>query len=589
MTAQSIPRTLSVYALGGLLCTTALAAHLRLWRADLDIPMEYTTQGDAFFNDMVVKTLLEQGWVHNNPALGAPGAMQLYDFPMTNDLNLLLIKALGLVGAGAFRVVNLFYLATFLLTTWTALFAFRRCGVSDPLAVGGALAFSFLPYHFYRGQSHLFLSAYHAVPMVALAAFWVAEGRPLFFARDERGGLRLRLGAEAAIALSAVVLLGGSDVYYAYFGAFLVVVAGLMAGLRFRSRAGVLDAIALLVMICVLVFASVVPSLVHGWRSGFNPAPTDFGYIEADIYGLRIANLLKPGPGHRIYALIQPGYTERPGNENRYSYLGIPGALGFLALLVALLANRPPAVRLEPLGSLSRLNIAVVLLGTKGGFGLLFAGMVSAQIRAYNRISVVIAFYSILAVLLLLEALLERMSGAWPRRAARAVLAALLAVSGMIADVPLTVRPDHDALAAAFLHDRAFIRQIEAALPAGAMVFQLPYLTMPEAPEKPYRMEAYGHLRGYLHSRRLRWSYGAIRGREAARWQQQVASEPAEVLVRTLTGAGFRGLYIDRYGYGDGAAGLEGQLRSILGRPPLQSGNGRFVFFILRPARAGPA
>lgn len=151
MSARSIPRTLSVYVLGGALCTTALAGHFRLWRADLGIPLEYTARGDATFNYMVVKTSLERGWVHDNPALGAPGGMQLHDFPMTNDLNLLLIKALGLVDPDPFRVVNLFYLATFLLTTWTALFAFRRCGVSDPLAVGGALAFSFLPYHFYRG------------------------------------------------------------------------------------------------------------------------------------------------------------------------------------------------------------------------------------------------------------------------------------------------------------------------------------------------------------------------------------------------------------------------------------------------------
>ena len=61
MSARSIPRMLSVYALGGVLCTAALAAHLQLWRADLDVPLEYTAQGDASFNSMVAKTVLEQG------------------------------------------------------------------------------------------------------------------------------------------------------------------------------------------------------------------------------------------------------------------------------------------------------------------------------------------------------------------------------------------------------------------------------------------------------------------------------------------------------------------------------------------------
>ncbi len=50
MSAQSIPRTLSVYAIAGVICTTALAGQFQLWRADLEVPLEYTAQGDAFFN-----------------------------------------------------------------------------------------------------------------------------------------------------------------------------------------------------------------------------------------------------------------------------------------------------------------------------------------------------------------------------------------------------------------------------------------------------------------------------------------------------------------------------------------------------------
>jgi phosphoglycerol transferase len=590
MSVRSFPRTLMVYGLCGALCTLTLLGQFGLWRGNLEAPLEYTSRGDAYFNYMVVKTVLEGDWVHTNASLGAPGEMELYDFPMTNDLNLLMIKGLGCISPDAFQVVNLFYLGTFLLASWTALFAFLRCGVSEPLALGGALTFGFLPYHFHRGQNHLFLSSYMAIPPIGLVVLWVAEGRPLFLVRDERTRrLRFRCGTEAAIAAVACLLLGGSDVYYAFFGSFLAITAGMMAWLRFRSRAGVLDALVLVVLISGLVLASIAPCLLHGWRSGFNPVPTKFGYMEAEIYGLRIANLIKPAPGHWIYSLVHPGYTERPINENRYSYIGVSGVLGFLSLLMVLMTHRPLEGRLGPLLSLSRLNIAAVLLGTTGGFGLLFARMISPQIRAYNRICIVIAFYSVLAFLLLLEALRERVSAAGPRRALTMVMTAWLLGTGLVSQAPLTARPNFRALAESFTHDRAFIESIESSLPPRAMVFQLPYLAMPEASEKPRRMGPYAHLRGYLHSRRLRWSYGAIHGRSTARWQEELAKTPPAAMVAALRKAGFAGIYLDRRGYRDKAEQLETGFRKVLGSEPLSSGDGRFLFFKLDPTGATAA
>ena len=44
----------------------------------------------------------------------------------------------------------------------------------------------------------------------------------------------------------------------------------------------------------------------------------------------------------------------------------------------------------------------------------------------------------------------------------------------------------------------------------------------------------YDHLVGYLHSKTLRWSYGAMRYRETDRWLSKVSAEPIDQLVPSI-------------------------------------------------------
>lgn len=110
------------------------------------------------------------------------------------------------------------------------------------------------------------------------------------------------------------------------------------------------------------------------------------------------------------------------------------------------------------------------------------------------------------------------------------------------------------------------------------MVFQLPYVPFPENPPVN-RMVDYDGLRGYLHSDDLRWSYGAIRGRNDP--NAALAAEPTPALVKDVAAAGFAGIYVDRFAYADQAAKLEAELAATLGTKPLVSENGRFSFFQL--------
>ena len=65
------------------------------------------------------------------------------------------------------------------------------------------------------------------------------------------------------------------------------------------------------------------------------------------------------------------------------------------------------------------------------------------------------------------------------------------------------------------------------------MVFQLPFVGFP-IDKGPGRMVPYDHVRGYLHTRTVKWSYGAISGRETNLWQQNVSLFPPQDMVDIL-------------------------------------------------------
>jgi len=199
-------------------------------------------------------------------------------------------------------------------------------------------------------------------------------------------------------------------------------------------------------------------------------------------------------------------------------------------------------------------------------------------IRCYHRLSIFIAFFAIFAVILLLDRIrIAYFEG--PRRQG-------IFIFGMVAILIIGIRDQtnrtfvfpYQETAAQFHSDRDFVHQIESRIP-GQAVFQLPYAPFPEFGVQD--MNCYDHMRGYLHSQTLRWSGGAVKGRSAAFWQSRICAQPAGKMLTSLVLAGFKGLYLDRFGYADRGRALENDLKEILHQQPLVSQNQRLVFFDL--------
>lgn len=191
------------------LTLAAAAWVLRLWRADLTVPLRYPPLDDTKFYLMLAKGIVEHGWYSTNSSLGAPFGQQLFDFPQGADnLNLLIIRGLALLTSSPALVVNLFFLLTFPMTSLSAHVALRRLGIGAPAAAVPSVLFSLLPYHFFRGESHLLLSAYYAVPLSSLLFLELLAGTPLLPHRPEPSecwrGARLDPGRRSGCAWSSV-------------------------------------------------------------------------------------------------------------------------------------------------------------------------------------------------------------------------------------------------------------------------------------------------------------------------------------------------------------------------------------------------
>src|SRR5262249_33302472 len=163
------------------------------------------------------------GWFLDNPALNAPEGLNFRDVPTSdNNFYLVLIKLLGLLTTNYALISNLLYLLSFPLTTGLALYVWRHFGLSRPVALSGSLLYSFLPFHFWRGQNHIFLASYYLVPLAVMLVLWVCLRRLSW------GGWRKQQGHLLA-GLVICLLLGSTGYYYAFFTCFLLFVAGVIA------------------------------------------------------------------------------------------------------------------------------------------------------------------------------------------------------------------------------------------------------------------------------------------------------------------------------------------------------------------------
>lgn len=565
------------------------AALLGFFGHGMRTPVAYSA--DTLLTSASIKGIIDNGQPFTNPYLAAPGTSTLFDFPGAESFFLLEIRLLALFTHDYALLLNLFVLLGYPLVALAAAWAMRTLGASRPVAFVFALLYACIPFHQSRAVLHQSLSMYFAVPLaVALVIGVVFDLRP----KDAEAPTRFwRLPLWAWLAILAI---GTAGVYYAYFAMALAVVAAAIAAWSSRDARRLVPGAVVVAGVLVVIVAQMVPSFVYWQQEGRNNLASARIPAESDLYALRMTQLVFPVTGHRIARLAQfkaayeQSYVDLMGPEYKLiaydSSLGLIGTFGFLLLLLWLLSaafRRPPPAGDDVPAKLTALGVTCFLLATVGGVGEVVAYLGFPAIRAYDRMTPYLAFLSLAAVAWFAEYASAglrksgRLSAPANAIALGVVLALVLAFGVFDQTTPATV-PDYAAIERSYSSDGSFVADIEGALPSGAMIFQLPYIAFPESAPVG-NVGVYDPLRLYLHSKTLHWSAGAFRGREDATWQARVSAEQPAAMIGELRAEGFDGLVVDREGYADRGAELEGALQRELGEAPIESTDGRFAFF----------
>jgi len=588
----------------GLLALIAAALVLRVWRADFAAPFRYSSLDDTKFYMALIRSVIRDGWFEAGSSLGAPFGQNLADFPQGADnLNFAIIRGLAVFSSNPGLIANLFYLLTFSMVAVSAFLVIAKLGLARGPAMVAAVLFALLPYHFYRNESHLMLSAYYSVPLSAylFLSIFLADSR---FQRRAGSGRRALgwLSGRTVRTVLLCLIIASSGLYYSAFAVVLLSSGALVALLARRPRAAVAGALGCVLLIVVFLTANLAPSLIYRVEHGSNPLVVR-SLTDTELLGLKPAQLLLPVQGHRLPLLhdINKNYAKAASSsycEQCYETLGSVGDVGFLWLLAGALAAilgaggllaRSRLYRPAALGMLLCLLIASV-----GGFSSLLAYVLTPDVRGWNRMSLFIAFFSLLAAACLLQAGLRALARrrAWRYWPALAVLAVL--VLGVLDETSNDFTPSYKAARVEYRSDSAFFGEVQTRLGAGAAVFELPYVPFPEGYgdrttslgfTSPNFGTTYEELRGYITSSSLRWSYGAIKGR-AADWEGELASKPLALAVAAASLSGFQGLVIEPGGYQIAPGVLLSTLRAMLGEDPSISPQGDLWFFDLRPYAA---
>jgi hypothetical protein len=512
------------------------------WRRDFHVPLQYSE--DALEYLMQAQGTIQNGWWWTHPHLGAPGVFQQLSYPSNTNVDQAIVWTVRLFTRQPGLNLNVSWMLMVALSSLVMTGCLRLVGISRAIAALVGVLYAFLPYALSRNIQHFSLAIY-LVPIPCVSALAVASGRVPLSARRLLG---LVVGC---------VLVGLDYTYYAFFAVFVLLVATIIAAIRDRRSLHWRRGLLLVSAIGLATAVNLAPSLrlwaVEGKPLVIPPKTA----AESELYGLKIRQLVSPVPDHPFPPFTRWERLERRAafpseTENTSSRLGLIASIGFVILIGTLLVPsvRPRTADPEVVAAAAGLTLALVLVGTIGGFGSLFSLLVSPEIRAYNRVCPFIAFFAWVAVALGLDAVSPQ------PRLWRAVLVLAVLAFG-IWDQLGALAPINRAYAGTrteWTTMEAFGRALEPRVPRGAMVFQLPLTTyLNDAGDN--RMRTYDEIKPYLAVPTLHWSYPAL-DNAVVRWQHAVARLPPRAMALALRAAGFRAIVIDRAGYTDGGESL---------------------------------
>ncbi|MEI7780401.1 MAG: hypothetical protein WCJ18_00575 [Planctomycetota bacterium] len=497
---------------------------------------------------------------------------------------------------GIFGGLNLTLLLGHMLAAGIFFFVARFSGCNNLWSFVGGVAYGLSPYMFAQSPHHSGIEWAWHVPLFTLVWRWVST---------EPGIAPKTLRFRQATVIG--FLTGLLNVYYTNILCQLTLVGAAIQYLRTRARPAFLAALAVIGAAAIGFAISNLDTWTFKAVYGPNEGALVREYKWLEIYGLKIKDLFIPPVTHHSEMLATFSQAHRQVapllDEDGASYQGIVG-IACLIWLAGTAVNCMIRGREKDVPIEAWWVLWIVLMFTTGGLNSLFAATTGfTMFRGGCRYSIVILAITLLWAtrrLSAMQAAAETKSD--DVATTRLWMAGAVVICGLIFwdQVPRT--PTKELLATIdrqVAADREFTEKMEAALPDGAMVFQMPVMEFPESPMPG--VPPYDHFRPYLFSKHLRFSFGTHKGREREKWQPAVQGKffegaaldqqagkirvneaNARAAVDELKRLGFSAIYINRNGFPDRGKGIEEALLDLgYSKPPIRNATGDLACVVL--------
>lgn len=565
-----------------LLAAAAIMASMRVWEMDFTVPVSFS--GDGILGDLLHKSVKQYGikglWYCYS--IGAPEYSALIDTPFLDLAYGLEVYLISLV-APANAISFVLYILTYPLAAFTIYLLLNRFTDSVPLKLMLSAAFAVTPYHFMRNMGHLTLSQYH---VVAIAVYLML----VIYEEDFAGVVPRRYLSEKwkiLLLYGGCVYLGMSNIYYVFFGLVCMGMALVAKLIKSKRLSCLWKEAAPIYAVLVGVLIGLAPKLYYTLRYGPNEGALVRNPVEAEMFALKIIQMLLPAGYNRVgrLAALSEVYNSNAINlnENACSTLGLIGSLGFLLAcgwVIWRLVKAEPRDKLfnARMGIITLAILCLVLYCMGGGFGAIVNYYIFREIRALNRSSIVIECLSLCVVCLYVDLFL-RQRESQRRRICTGVAVLAAGALVMFTEFPVNSRGWQDYVKAEDKRLHQFFDAVEADAGEGAMIYQLPFMVFPEAAISIVNMQDYEPALGYVYSDSLRWSYGGMKGRNDAAKRLFIDNGMSPLFVRRIQEAGFTGVYIDIDGYENDGEEIIAFYSDTLGLTPIVSEDERLYYY----------
>lgn len=531
------------------------------WLQNPRIPISYDYDTVGLL--ALIKDYAKTNSYNVNMNMGLPSGLVFFDYPQNDTFGYGVLKILMVATNDPNLSLNMAYFFGFILVSLTSYYFLYFYSRNIFLSFCGALSYSFATYHLIHGAHHLFLSFYFTVPIAIHIYLQLISG------------LYTRRSFLFLILCSLVIGINGF--YYSYF-TVIILLLGLIQSTGMKQ---IYRYIFIVTTLAFLAFLHYYPTLSYQLANGVNKAVTYRDPMDSVNLGLNIIRLFVPiFSGFRTQGtdlLLRLTHPHEGGE-----YLGLLGMVGLVATSYRFIRGNIERHSLE--SRLGILSLFIILFTTTTGLSIFISLFISPLIRAYVRMSPFLTLLSILLCILFFKRVLASY-----QRSVVFVRVGILLIT--IISIYLQIGPVLNGWQYAsfavindkVMRDRAYMQLVEGGLKKGAWIMQLPYMQFPEA-LPVYKIGTYHLFYPYLASRDLKFSFGAMKGRESDYWQSAISKLPLDYQLYLITLAGFDGLLVDKYGYKNPDP-LIALIEVELGGKSIKDTGGRYEFFSLDPKK----